>query len=94
VELHGTHAAWSPKGDRIAYADNFGLIRLIRPDGTELAALGTPYEAVNWIDWSPDEQWLIVGCVWGGRPPWLVNTQTGMMLRLGWADADEASWHP
>jgi Tol biopolymer transport system component len=93
-KLKGTYVAWSPTGDRLAYADLANRLHVVVPDGTEIRLLGDMGAKVNWIDWSPDGQWLLVSTLWG-RPPTLVNTTSGMMLPLGWAATDgEAAWRP
>jgi hypothetical protein len=57
--IQGAAPRWSPTGTLIGYVDG-GVVKLVRPDGTGLRALtDTTRRYGEWLDWSPDGQWLV-----------------------------------
>jgi hypothetical protein len=90
--VRGATAAWSPKGDLIAYTDAEGIVGLIAPDGTGQRVLGTDVYA-QWLDWSPDGRWLLASSEYG--PPTLFDSQSGMRLPLiSLRGFSAAAWKP
>ena len=101
LPVSGTHPAWSPNGDEIAYFAN-GL-SVIRPDGTGQAvvAAGNQFDTDDGqIEWSPDAKWLVTcttGSVSGARQIVLINRASGELLPLAFTAKDnlcEATWKP
>jgi hypothetical protein len=82
--VRGRNSAWSPVDDLIAYAWDFDVnnneVGLIRADGTGQRVLAKDMYGVNWMDFSPDGKWLLVGARF--KPVTLFNVQTGERLPL------------
>jgi hypothetical protein len=94
IRLAGTHGAWGPIGDRIAYADTTRQMRVITPDGVVIHDLGNVGSDVNWIDWSPDGEWLLVNTRHQGVPV-LIQVTTGIKMPIRWAvPVGEGAWRP
>jgi hypothetical protein len=95
--VHGRNSAWSPTEDLIAYAWDYGIgdveVGVIRPDGTGQRAFSSDLYGVNWLDFSPDGKWLLVGSV--NAPVTLFEVRTGMRLPLATLKAFRATaWRP
>ncbi len=64
VKLGGTkdktgNAVWSPDGDKIAYTQGLGDIRIMNADGKKDRSLWKSWSEPSY-SWSPDNQWLAV----------------------------------
>jgi len=58
LNIAGSGAKWSPRGDRIAYVGD-NRVWIVSPDGTDAMALSPPNTVfVPVVSWSPDGQWL------------------------------------
>ena len=88
--VQGAAVSWSPTEDLIAYQSGSHLM-LARSDGTGSRVLGDLLAGVDWIDWSPDGQWLVVAEV----GVTLYNVQTGLRLPIAQMLAyDATAWRP
>jgi Tol biopolymer transport system component len=86
----GTHVAWSPTEDLIAYDSGTNLV-LVRSDGTQSRTLGEGVTRVKWMDFSPDGRWLLVSV----PGLMLFDVQTGLKLPLGqFTSYGPAAWRP
>jgi WD40 repeat protein len=65
VRTHaGGEIAWSPVDDRIAYASQDGVLRIVRSDGSGNVA--PPIPAPGFVygpTWSPDGKWLLISFI-------------------------------
>lgn len=79
---NATSPRWSPDGAWVAFSMyRFGPLRVMRPDGRELRAVGTTSFG-EWFDWTADGQWL-VGNTQAGVA--LVRVADGHVHPLDWA---------
>ena len=95
--VRGRNSAWSPVEDLIAYAwdtdVNNAEVGVIRADGTGQRILAKDLYGVNWMDFSPDGKWLLVGARFA--PLQLFEVQTGARLPLTTLPNFKASaWRP
>jgi hypothetical protein len=95
--VHGRNSAWSPVDDLIAYAWDYGIgdvqVGVIHADGTGQRAFSNDLYGVNWMDFSPDGKWLLVGSV--NAPVTLFEVRTGMRLPLATLGTYRATaWRP
>ncbi|PYP49821.1 MAG: hypothetical protein DMD45_13315 [Gemmatimonadetes bacterium] len=86
----GSHVAWSPTADLIAYVSGPHLM-LVRSDGTQPRALADNLSYVKWMDWSPDGRWLLVA----ETGVTLFDIQTGLRLPLAqFLSYGATAWRP
>lgn len=86
-------AAWSPTGDRIAYARLFGA-GVVNANGTDDRDydLGGSIAVENSLDWSPDGRWVLAQT---GGPIHLIHIESGEMIPLPHLGAAYmARWKP
>lgn len=86
---------WSPDGAWIAFDEGqYGLLSVVRPDGTGRQVLATA-GSFDWsFDWSPDSQWL-VGFDPGRASLFVVQVQTGLTVPLPFTfGLVEPTWKP
>lgn len=79
---NATSPRWSPDGAWVAFSMvRFGPLRMMRPDGSDLRAVGTtPFG--EWFDWTSDGAWLIGNTQRGVA---LVRVADGHVQPLDWA---------
>lgn len=79
---NATSPRWSPDGQWVAFSMyRFGPLRVMRPDGSELRAIGTTSFG-EWFDWTADGRWLIGNTQAGVA---LVRVADGIVRPLDWA---------
>lgn len=59
LNVHGETARWSPDDRWIAYQNQEGQLRLVRPDGSEDHELAPGWEFRSGFDWSSDGRYII-----------------------------------
>jgi WD40 repeat protein len=62
-----TAMAWSPDGERIAFATAGGIVATVAPDGTGLHEVATGLVEIESITWSPDSSTLALDTFDGER---------------------------
>jgi Tol biopolymer transport system component len=86
---------WAPQSNRIAYlSDADRSVWVINADGTGARKVSTSGRSHQiGIDWSPDEQWLLVTTYESGIE--LINVATGATLPIPFARGlTEPVWKP
>ena len=99
--------AWSPHGDRIAFArgrffpatlgPSSAAIATVHADGTGLALLTDSTENAGFPSWSPDGRWLVYRVAQQGRSAlMIVDVETHAVRRLtdGTTNDNSPAWSP
>jgi hypothetical protein len=73
---------WSPDGRWIAFHSG-GLLRLVRPDGSELVT-ASPRRIGGGISWSPDSRFVVAHIA-------LIDVTTGVAATIPWI-RDTPAW--